>query len=402
MTSRSKVDWRVPEKEWEAFKDFIHEKYGEIEGYVGREVESAMREWADMDRGSDNEKVLDRLIRAAGRRPADRTEKKPPSSDRFVDADTTRASCYVHSDVRAAFTSFVDDTDDRLGVALARALREYRQGGRDARIGEKLDRIADDAEDFLSEIADDGESESMSLRKKRTINICRRFADRYEIKRDELHAAIADVAGETVIDAYEGRVLDRMGYAQHPVNEQLLLPIDDVRNAAENLDLPGPDAPAIDRKPYRDLSREEKVEGLRIELARKAYSRGGGASVAVSKVHDGIFDGKGSRNHIQSLMNEAAECNGYSCKTSSRSGKDYITANWDEIAVIPHISEQIQSEREDTTETEDTDTTDGQQENLDQEPEQDQSVESEAADQMDQLMNAQAARTDGGRDAPTG
>lgn len=402
MASRPKVNWRVPSTEWDRFVDYVHDKYGRTEGLVGREVDLAMREWIDDDGYQGVEEQIDRLVRAAGRRPEDLAEKKRSTSTISDEGETTNVQCRVDPVLKEDFAAFTKEhSDDRLGVALARALRQRQNGGRSQRLEQKLDRIADDAEDLLSEIADD-ESESMSLRKKRTIKICRRFNDCYEFTRDELHEAIADVAGETVIDDYEQRVLDRMGYAQHPGGAPLFMPIDDARELAEELGLPGPDAPAIDRKPYRDLSREEKVEGLRLELARKAYSRNGGASVTVSKVHDGIFDGKGSKDHIRSLMGDAAEYHGYSMETSATSGKKYITVNLDEVS--HGIREQLRSEREAEDTTDDQD----HEQKSDQDPADESSeteddaaeseIESDADDQMDALMNAQPARTDGGRD----
>lgn len=409
MTSRPKVNWRVPSTEWDRFVDYVHDKYGRTEGLVGREVDLAMREWIDDDGYQGIEERIDRLVRAAGRRPEDLAEKKRSTSTISDEGETTNVQCRVDPVMKEDFAAFTKEhSDDRLGVALARALRQRRNGGRSQRLEQKLDRIADDAEELLGEISDDDESETMNLRKKRTIKICRRFDGRYEITVDELHEAIADVAGETVIDDYEQRVLDRMGYARDPHSGSILVPIDEARRRAEEWDLPGPDAPAIDRKHYRDLSREEKVEGLRLELARKAYSRRGGASATVSKVHDGIFDGKGSSDHMRSLMDEAAEDDGYRMETSSTSGKEYITVNLD--AVSHGIREQLRSESEVWSESEDGDTTDDQ--DHEQEPNQDPAdesseteddaaeseIESDADDQMDALMNAQPARTDGGRD----
>lgn len=403
MTSRQKVDWRVPSSEWDQFVDFICSKYGEREGYTSREVESAMREWVDLDRGSGLEEKIDCLVRAAGRRPADLGEKRSRSTDRLTDDDTTRVSCYVHEDVRAEFKAIADDTDDRLGVALARALREYRQGGRPARLKEKLSRIADDAEDLLSEIADDGES--MSLRKKRTIKICHRFDDADQFTEQELHEAIADVAGETVIDVYQPRVLDRLSYARHPTGNPIYMPVENARDLAEQQDLPGPDAPPIDRKEYSNLSRDEKVDGLRIELARNAASNGGEAAASVKQVHDDIFGGKGSESHMQSLMDKAAEIDGYR-RDRSRGGHEYLIAD---LGYVDHppVLRELEQAAQDNKDQGNVNTDESDQENgrngSGAEPtggqeRREADVEDEAAAEMDALMGAQPARTDGGAD----
>lgn len=83
-------------------------------------------------------------------------------------------------------------------------------------------------------------------------------------------------------------------------------------------------------------------------------------------------------------MDEAADIDGYHRKNSSRSGKSYLTVDLSEVEDITILDEleELRSERSDTT-TEKNDTTD----------DQEQGVESEAADQMNQLMDAQPART---------
>lgn len=401
MASRPKVNWRVPSEEWDRFVDYVHDKYGRIEGLVGREVDLAMREWIDDDDYQGIEERIDRLVRAAGRRPEDLAEKKCSISTISDEGETTNVQCRVDPEMKEDFAAFTKEhSDDRLGIALARALRQRRHGGRSQRLEEKLDRVIDDAEELLGEISDDDESETMNLRKKRRIKICRRFADSYEITVDELHEAIADVAGESVIDDYEQPVLDRMGYARSPTGGPIFMPIDDARERAEELGVPGPDAPAIDRKHYRDLSREEKVEGVRLELARKAYSRHGGVSATVSHVHDDVFDGKGSDSHMRSLMDEAAEADGYSVERSSRSGKEYLTVNLDEVSYDIH--DQLHSESEcwsksedDEADTSEADTTE------EQNQEQRDDITEEAETEMAALDQAQPV-TDGGRDTPGG
>ena len=49
MTGRVKVGWHVPTDEWDSFTDYIVDKHGQATGYVGDEVERAVREWADTD-----------------------------------------------------------------------------------------------------------------------------------------------------------------------------------------------------------------------------------------------------------------------------------------------------------------------------------------------------------------
>jgi hypothetical protein len=329
MASRPKVNWRVPSEEWDRFIEYIHRKYGRVEGHVGREVDLTMREWVDVDGYSEVEELVDRLVRAAGRTPESISEKKLLSSP-IVDGDdseTVNVQCRVDPGIKDDFRAFVKEhSDDRLGIALARALRERREGGRPKRLEEKLDRVVDDAEELLSEIAGDGEK--MSLRKKRTIKICRRFSDSPQVTTDDLHDAIEDIAGETVIEDYEQRVLDRMGYAQHPSGSPLYMPVDEARELAEKLDLPGPDAPAIDKKDYAELSNDERVNGLRIELIRRADPRGGRLNLTTKTIREDVFGYGPSDSHTRELMREAAQAEGFDLGKSV-SGLDVLKVNVD-------------------------------------------------------------------------
>lgn len=55
MRDRTLLDWRVPEAEWERFVEHVENEFGSIEGYLGREAEAAMREYADT--GSSRQQV---------------------------------------------------------------------------------------------------------------------------------------------------------------------------------------------------------------------------------------------------------------------------------------------------------------------------------------------------------
>lgn len=85
MTHRSKVDWRVPAREWRRFLSYIDDEDRNLQGYKGREVESAMEEWIGKDGGDELEELVDRLVQAAGRRPEDPEEKKNLSRRLLLD-----------------------------------------------------------------------------------------------------------------------------------------------------------------------------------------------------------------------------------------------------------------------------------------------------------------------------
>jgi len=317
VTSRQKLDWRVPSDEWDAFVDFVYHQHGEIKGYVGREVERAMREWIDVDDFATVEDQIDRLIRAAGRRYTDLSQKKS-ASDTLESEDTTRVACRVDSHLKQEFSGFVKKmTDDRLGVALAWALRERRAGGRSQRVENKLERIIDDAEALLAEINGNNE---LSIRKKRTITICNQLSDQF--LRDELESAIAEIAGDSppTLQDYTHKVLNRLGVVEHPDRPDLYI----TKNRARQLGI-DLDAPQIDWKPYEALTREEKVEGVRIELARLAKVHHGKYQIEANTIKQKICNSKPSDNETKEILRQAATADGFD--VTHYRGKDKLRIN---------------------------------------------------------------------------
>jgi len=320
VVDRVKVGWRVPSDEWEAFIDYVHAEHGETSGYVGREVERAMREWIDRDAFAPVEALADRLVRAAGRTPANLSQKKsavdPPTGN-----DTTTVQCRVDSDVKERFAHHAKTkTDDRTGTVLARALRERRDGGRARRVREKLERVADDAEDLLAELNPD--EDGLGVRERRLVRICDRLGEQFS--RDDLEDAIGAVAGSSdpTVQDYTDRVLERRGCVPHPNNPDLFVPKSTAREIARDNDVPGPDAPAYYRRSYGSLSRDEKVRGLRVELARRALSNNGRSQADAATVRQDIFDGQPSEGHTRDLMDLVADANGFT--TTSRYGAERL------------------------------------------------------------------------------
>jgi hypothetical protein len=320
VVDRVKVGWRVPSGEWDAFMDYVHAEHGETSGYVGHEVERAMREWIDRDAFAPVEALADRLVRAAGRTPANLSQKKsavdPPTGN-----DTTTVQCRVDSDVKERFAHHArTKTDDRTGTVLARALRERRDGGRARRVREKLERVSDDAEDLLAELnPDDG---GLSIREQRTVAICNRLGEQFS--RDDLENAIRDqgLESEPTIRDYTDRVLERRGCVPHPNNPDLFVPESTAREIARDNDVPGPDAPAYYRRSYGSLTRDEKVRGLRVELARRALSNNGRSQADAATIRQDIFDGQPSEGHTRDLMDLAADADGFT--TTSRHGAERL------------------------------------------------------------------------------
>lgn len=243
---RPHLNWKVPTSEWDAFVSVVREEHGEIKGKIGRDVDMAMREWIDADDYDEVEERIDRLVRAAGRTPESRAKKEngtelPLSEDAIGGdgADLTQVTTRVDRDLKDDFKRFTKEhTDDRYGIALARALRAYRQGGRSQRLSDKLDRITDDAAALLSETsaaAADGTDPdaNLSTKEKRTIAMCRDLRDSpltvgdHPIPQADINTAIESVVGnlsDYLEETYTPLILERIRYEPSPANDRLYSP----------------------------------------------------------------------------------------------------------------------------------------------------------------------------------
>jgi hypothetical protein len=314
MIDRTPVDWLVPRREWHAFIDYVREEFGEVEGYLGREAEMAMREYADEDRYHSVEETVDRLVQAAGRSPSDLG-----SDEKIRDLDTDdkeRVQVRVDEQIKDEFREVAADANDPYGVVFAHALCEYRDGGRAGRMERKLDRVADDAEAVLSEIEDGSES-GTSVRQRRTIAICDQLKDD-GFRDEELVEAITKVVGngtrpsQPTIEDYRERIIDRLDLEPNPFVEQnpskgrVWMPADRVAEIA-------PDGqPRVARLPVEMLSREERIRRLRLELGHlAAQSKSGNARVTASAVRTDVFDGELTTSETVAVMQAAANEAGF-------------------------------------------------------------------------------------------
>lgn len=387
MTGRSQLGWHVPSDEWSRFTDYVAEKHGQTKVYVGREVERAMREWVDADDYAPVEDYVDRLVQAAGRTPANLSQKKsattsPPTAD-----DTRKVQCRVDAELKDDFAAHAKrDADERPGLVLSRALRERRHGGRQRRIQDKLERVTDDAESLLAEVAGEGD---LSHQEKKTIAICEQLGNQFT--REDLENAIEGVAGgsDPTIRKYTDRVFDRLDYVEHPNapdKVDLFIPEAEARELGAD-----PDAPAIDRfhnggVGYEDLSRDDRIRGIRIAAARRATSNTGRAAVDAATVEKDVFEGRPSPSYASKLVDLAADADGFNVDT--RRGTKRLLVDLRDVtddAVlsaidgVPGASNTTSDAEPRGSTSEDTDAGDA----------------ADVDDRMDQLMNATVA-TDGG------
>lgn len=308
VTDRVKLDWQVPTAVWERFREYVEDRYGSLEGHLGREAEAAMAEYCNEDEYAPIEEKIDRLLEAAGYTP----DRHCGEKNTVEKQTTTRASIRVHYEIKAEFRQFVAGSHGTYGESFARALDAYVGGGRAARLKRKLDRVVDDAERMLAEITSDDTTE-MSVTERRTVDIALRLGNSFT--EDELREAIDDALGcptEPTVDRYRERVTDHLDVEPHPVNSALWIPREQAEEmASENV-------PEEVRKPPERLDREERIRRVRHAVTHEAFRRGSGkAAVSLDDIRTAVLDGTVSRSTVRSYCRAVAEHSGYTVKQSS-------------------------------------------------------------------------------------
>lgn len=393
--------WNVYAKDWDGFK----ERVGELESRENDRLKryhlhQAIDEYADEDAAAEVEEIIDEYVRAAGRRPADVTEKKiavnQASSKR---GETKQISRNIDVARRDAIKRIAAETDRDEGKVLSDALYEYRHGGRAARMKDKLQRIDGPITEVLSAMSDDGGSSGLNAVERRTFSIAGRL-NRGGFNRDELHDAIEaeGITSKQPTEEYVDRVLDRLDCVLHPNPDttDVYIPIEQARDLADRLGWPSPDAPAIDRLPYSHLSDDQKIEGVRITVARQAErSTGDTAALPVDAIHKQVFDGRGSTRHIKRIIEDAAEATGFTCSVSSTSGKQLLKADASAVDAA-YLRSATGSTGTDTDAGAEPDA-DEQGSTTDDEPANAEGDDGEGAS-MDELLAAEPVRADGGRE----
>lgn len=312
MRDSVKVDWQVPADEWERFREYVEEKNGSLDGYLGREAEAAMREYADVDGYDDIEDYVDRLIRAAGRTSSDPFKK---NSSRLHQQSTTRVTVRVDEWVKDEFRSAAEQSEDTYGLAFARAIQVRRDGGRAGRLERKLGRVVDDAESMLTKIDGDSEQDELGKVDRTTISICHGLVtdEGDQFTDDELNEEIHAVAGrgsrasDPTLERYRELVLDRLGYESDPgvesnptVDQTVWVP----EHVAEDIAPEG--VPAEARRPVEQLDRDDRVRRIRLAVGRRAANRSSGeVSVRTTEIREDILKDAVSRSTTLSLMKDA-------------------------------------------------------------------------------------------------
>jgi len=303
MYDHAALDWLVPAEEWQRFRDYVEREFGAIDGYLGRQAEAAMREYADEDDYNSIEEKIDRLVEAAGRRPSATSKEK---KSELASQETTRVTVKVEAEVKDKFRAVAADSENTFGVEFARAIRTYRDGGRAARVERKLDRVLDDAAGLLAELTDSNADESLSHVERKTIAVANELPQ--EFKDDHLVETIEEVAGvssEPSIKKYRERVTERLDVEPHPNVSDLWIPSETAEEMA-------PGQPRECRQPADRLDREDRIRRIQYAIGRAAATRSSGRARAdATEIRDQVLNQSVTKTTTLELMRDAAKQHGF-------------------------------------------------------------------------------------------
>lgn len=196
----------------------------------------------------------------------------------------------------------------------------------------------------------------------------------------DLRPAIEAAGAETVADEYIEPVVDVLGYKEHPSQPVLYVPESWEPETAEGSDVP---TPAVDRKPFDDMNKEERIEAIRVALARKAADNGGRFAADYNFIRRKVFDRTVSKGYASNVMADvAADVDGLKLDTSRGTKRITVLKNRlpDDLLAMaaPKDTDRDEQDGERTEE-----------------------ITEEATAEMDALMSAQPV-TDGGTNTAGG
>ena len=244
----------------------------------------------------------------------------------------------VDSVIKDKFRTMVTDSDDSFGVALARALREYLDGGRDSRVVEKLRRISDACTDVFAEMNPDTD-DGLSSKQRKICAICDRLHTRFTDER--LLTAIDDIAGEgdrasaPTRKQYRETITDRLEVEPHPRNPDLWIPTEQAKKIA------GHATPRVCRLPVSHLDRGEKLRRIQIEAGRQAVTATNNCTrLTATTVREEILKCAVSEAHTRELLKQTAKTDGY--RSGKKHGKRVLDVDFSAVMESdPELAETI-------------------------------------------------------------
>jgi len=388
---RPQLGWKRP-PEWDRFLEAVEGEYGATEPYAGFVIERAWREYRE---DHPAEEYVDRLLGAVARRGQDTREKTPSTRPATGDPDG-RVWKAVNAEVKQDMAAFAAETGSAKHEVLGAVVRWYLDGGLLGLLTDKLEVAVPDAEKLADEL-DSGDDRGLTAEEKKR----RWLADELtpgQFTRDDFGEALEAMRwrgsdSEHMHETHLQPVLDRIGYTEHPKNPDVFVPEERAEEIAEEQGIDS-DAPAFGRKPYDDLTDDERAHGVRVELARRADSKGGQfagkADLKIDTVRGEVFDGTPKARKVRDIIDRAADAEGF--ETDAPGGTKRLRCDLEAVA-DPHVlADAGLTTDTDPGEAGETDATPG----GDGDETGGKDPETDAKAEMDRLLDSSPATGDGG------
>lgn len=351
------VEWRILRGEWNAFLSYVEAEYGENDRHTAREVDIAMREWIESNETNDISEVIDDLIALVGDafEDAEAPEKnfseildepgeseQPIPKGELVGKDKTKVRVRIDPDLKARFKELADEGDLPVGTCFAQALRARRTGQkearREARQSRHKHRLTAVRDDLAALVEDDEEDpyadlSAVARRKEQMIDYLaiERGAERgVQVPRTVIHDAIDSVmdgCSDPTEAKYTERITDELGLVEHTQKPDMFVSRRDMElEALRDGDTPHPDAPVCDLKDPSDLSEDERVEAVKVAVARARVEHAEGSfgfsdtPLTVEKLSDAAFGGAFAESTVRRSVKRASHSPGWECRETAALG----------------------------------------------------------------------------------
>ncbi|MDS0284715.1 hypothetical protein [Haloarcula onubensis] len=284
MSSRTRLDWLVFDRIWTNLQNYVEYEYGQIDGYLSRAVETAMREAIDEHRYSPVEEKVRTLVDAVD---AKKTGEDSSSFDPTEYCGKTRATVYVDKSLLARFKEYADNSQYSYGVKLSQTLLYHLEGGRPGSLAGQLDRAIEEIERE--------QDDSMTTAEK----IADRLDEEFRLN-DFLEAAEASGVGtdKYALEQYLPKVLDELDVYPHPVKTELFVPADSATI---------PETPDPGTLPYQAMDDADKRLALKAAALRKVGETSWG-TMAKFSANDAVdaLGGRPRHSTVRPLLEDIA------------------------------------------------------------------------------------------------
>jgi methylphosphotriester-DNA--protein-cysteine methyltransferase len=302
MTNRVNSNARIAKDLFDLHTRNVQEKHAADGLYMGIAAEMAIREYLDKDDGAELEERLRARCTSVG--------SSPPKRKKLVaDTDNTskkKAQWRIREELKEDLKMFAKGNDKTYSEVFALAIREYWTNSRMERIETLYDRLETAIEPYADQIGSDVD---VSVKDKRTATIAMELGSSFT--RTELETAIAEMTSDSDYNKreYTPRVAEYKGVEEHPKNEDLFLPREEVADLREKLDI-DESGPSVFEQSFEELTSDDRVLRIQARLYREAYARNGKSQLEHGDILD-EFDNEPGKTTGYEIMGRASELAGF-------------------------------------------------------------------------------------------